>query len=142
MLNLMYLLKKRKIRKWSREENIPELLNALANDTYDFKMLVVRVLGESRDKSVLPVLFKHLNDYTDEFRLEVEKAILKLDASLSTQQQIKILNDAYLKKNREKPKYVPAVEINKQLYSFKGRFNGNIQLTKRVKEMLKKPMRW
>jgi len=58
-----------KIRKWTKKEHIPNLLRFLENETYDIKMLVVRALGESRDKSVLQALFAHLNDYTDEFRI-------------------------------------------------------------------------
>ena len=63
-----------KIRKWTKEEHILILLWFLEVETYDIKMLVVRALGDSRDKSVLPALFAHMNDYTDEFRIEVEKA--------------------------------------------------------------------
>ncbi|OFY50545.1 MAG: hypothetical protein A2W85_00615 [Bacteroidetes bacterium GWF2_41_31] len=131
-----------KIRKWTKKEHIPNLLRFLENETYDIKMLVVRALGESRDKSVLQALFAHLNDYTDEFRIEVEKALIKLDPSSATRQQIKKLNEESVKANREKPVNHTIEEIDKQLYSFKGRFNGNIQLTKMIKEMLKKPMRW
>ena len=57
-------------------------------------------------------------------------------------QQIKKLNEESVKANRENPVNHTIEEIDKQLYSFKGRFNGNIQLTKMIKEMLKKPMRW
>jgi len=142
MMNLKFQIKKRRINSWEREGQISKLVQALENERYDIKMLVVRALGDSRDKSVLPALFAHLNDYTYEFRLEVEKALLKLDPSSATIQQIKTLNEESVKANREKPANHTIEEIDKQLYSFKGRFNGNIQLTKRIKEMLKKPMRW
>jgi len=142
MMNLKFQIKKRRINSWEREGQISKLVQALENERYDIKMLVVRELGDSRDKSVLPALFAHLNDYTYEFRLEVEKALLKLDPSSATIQQIKTLNEESVKANREKPANHTIEEIDKQLYSFKGRFNGNIQLTKMIKEMLKKPMRW
>ncbi|PIQ26551.1 MAG: hypothetical protein COW63_17155 [Bacteroidetes bacterium CG18_big_fil_WC_8_21_14_2_50_41_14] len=142
MMNLKFQIKKRRINSWEREGQISKLVQALENERYDIKMLVVRALGDSRDKSVLPALFAHLNDYTYEFRLEVEKALLKLDPSSATIQQIKTLNEESVKANREKPANHTIEEIDKQLYSFKGRFNGNIQLTKMIKEMLKKPMRW
>jgi len=141
-MSLQFLIKKKRIQKWSKEEQTHNLLQSLENEKYDIKMLVVWALGESRDKSVLPALFAHLNDYTDESRLEVEKALLKLDPSSATRQQIKTLNEESVKANREKPANHGIEEIDKQLYSFKGRFNGNIQLTKMIKEMLKKPMRW
>jgi len=141
-MNLKFQIKKRRINSWEREGQISKLVQALENERYDIKMLVVRALGDSRDKSVLPALFAHLNDYTYEFRLEVEKALLKLDPSSATIQQIKTLNEESVKANREKPANHTIEEIDKQLYSFKGRFNGNIQLTKMIKEMLKKPMRW
>jgi len=142
MMSLKFQIKKRRISSWEREGQISKLVQALENERYDIKMLVVRALGDSRDKSVLPALFAHLNDYTYEFRLEVEKALLKLDPSSATIQQIKTLNEESVKANREKPANHTIEEIDKQLYSFKGRFNGNIQLTKMIKEMLKKPMRW
>ncbi|MFA5417132.1 MAG: HEAT repeat domain-containing protein [Bacteroidales bacterium] len=131
-----------KIRKWTKEEHIPNLLRFLENERYDIKMLVVRAPGDSRDKSVLPALFAHLNDYTDEFRIEVEKALRRLDPSSSTLHKIKALKEESIRVNREKPANHTIEEIDKQLYSFKGRFNVNIQLTKMIKEMLKKPMRW
>lgn len=141
-MNLLFLIKKRRIHKWSKEEQTHKLLQALENERYDIKMLVIVELGNSRDKSVMSALFDHLNDYADEFRVEIEKALLKLDPNSNTRQQIRSINEERIKANREKPTRKPVEEINKQLYSFKGRFNGNIQLTKRIKEMLKKPMRW
>ena len=110
--------------------------------TLKIRLLALISLGTIGDHSIIPDLLQLMDDNDLKIRGAAATAILKIDSSEETKKLVQEKAEQSNGTRKEEKKVLADKGIDKEFYSFKGRFKRNITRTKAVKEQLKRPMRW
>jgi len=132
---------KRKIKIWEREKSTKEILPFINSDRYSIRIMAIRALGNIGDKSAINNLLLLLNHKNKFIRKEATIAITQIDNSEYLQQIINS-KETYWKKENEKRNKTESIEIDKELYGWKGRFTSNMSKLKAAKDKVNKPIHW
>jgi len=103
--------------------------------------MAIRALGRIGDKSAINNLLLLLNHKNKFIRKEAAIAIIQIDNSEYLQQIINS-KETYWKKENEKRNKTESIEIDKELYGWKGRFTSNMSKLKAAKDKVNKPIHW
>lgn len=132
---------KRKIKIWEREKSTKEILPFINSDRYSIRIMAIRTLGRIGDKSAINNLLLLLNHKNKFIRKEATIAITQIDNSKYLQEIINS-KETYWKKENEKSNKTESIEIDKELYGWKGRFTSNMSKLKAAKDKVNKPIHW
>jgi|GEM_PF-3339529 len=130
--------------RWERKGCVAKILPLLSSRVFTIQTEAVKSLGRMKDKKAVPALLsllKNTNSYT---RAEVERSLLHINPS---DEMYNALNESkmYWKNQEAKVKKTyndPAAEIDKDLYSWKGRFGSQISNLKSRRDKVNKPIHW
>jgi len=103
--------------------------------------MAIRALGNIGDKSAINNLLLLLNHKNKFIRKEATIAITQIDNSEYLQQIINS-KETYWKKENEKRNKTESIEIDKELYGWKGRFTSNMSKLNAAKDKVNKPIHW
>ena len=144
MFGLFKKITPRKIRLWERKGMIDKILPFIYSDTYSIRIASIRSIGNIGNESCISSLISLLDNNNEFIRTEAEKALLQIGASEEVKKIIDTSKIYWQQKSIDKKQKTEETEmqVDKDLYGWKGRIAGNISKLKRERGKVNKPIHW
>ncbi len=142
IIDILFPITESKIQDWELKGKVDKLLKTAETGKSDIRIMAIKALGNIGEVKAISTLICLLDCESLNLRTETENALLKIDSSDSIKKIIKEKAEYWKSISKEREETKEPTEIDKDFFSWKGRFKKNMHRTNEIREKLKRPIRW